>query len=357
MKIRIIGQSNDSGIGVHHYHYVQALMQIPRIAQHIELIDFTDAARLQRAAAESRSDDVAISFVGTYFRNVFQGHCVNWTVFETTVIPDGLLNLYRNDTSTLWIPSHWGRDVALANGVDPARIEVVPEGVDSAQFHPYLNPRPQRPYRFLTVGKYERRKSYTEILSAFAETFGNDPAVELVIKSGYFQDVERKGQEMAAEIRAHGCNNIRLLWGTQTPETLVDLYRTSDCFVFPTRAEGWGLPLIEAAASGLPLITTNYSAQTEFLRDIHSSCLFVDYDLVAVDCPEYISYNPSASGHWGLWAEPRVNSIAEQMRQAYQNYAHLKLEAIKNSAVIRSNFSWANSVTASLAALKRRGAL
>ena len=140
--------------------------------------------------------------------------------------------------------------------------------------------------------------------------------------------------------------------------TLVDLYRQSDCFVFPSKAEGWGLPLIEAAATGLPLITTNYSAQTEFLQDIHSSCLFVDYDMVDIDCPEYTRFYPQTNtGVWGQWAQPSVDSIAEQMRQAYSNHAVLKLEGIKNSGIIRSKFSWANSVTRSLDTLKRRGAL
>ena len=358
MKLRLIGQANDSGIGTHFYNYVMALQQIPAVRDILQVIDYTDSDGLQKAAFESGRDDIAISFVGTMFRDWFKGLCINWTVFESTIIPEGLLNLYKQDTSILWIPSKWGRDVAVANGIDPARIDVVPEGVDATQFHPFINPKQLRPYRFLTVGKYEVRKSYKEILEAFSRTFGNDPAVELVIKSGFFQDIERKGQEMVRDIESYGCNNIRLLWSTQDAGTIRDLYRQADCFVFPTKAEGWGLPLIEAAAVGLPLITTNYSAQTEFLKDIHSSCLFVDYELKDIDCPEYTRFYPqTATQQWGQWAQPSVDSIAEQMLNAYQNHAALKLEAIKNSGTIRNDFSWTNSVTKSLDVLKRRGAL
>jgi glycosyltransferase involved in cell wall biosynthesis len=360
MKIRIIGESNDSGIGVHHYHYTQALMQIPAVAQHVELINFQDTQALQKAAFESARDDITISFVGTYFKDWFKGTTINWTVFESTTIPEGLLNLYKADTqSYLWIPSEWGRQVAIDNGVDANRIFVVPEGVDGNLYHPYCNPRqPLRPYRFLTLGKYEVRKSYTEIFEAFAKTYGNDPAVELIIKSGFFQDVERKGQEMVKEIESYGCNNIKLLWSTQDISTLIELYRQSDCFLFPTKAEGWGLPIIEAAACGLPLITTNYSAQTEFLSRIESSCLFVDYDIIDVNCPEYKSFYPQTNtGDWGKWAQPSVDSICDKMKVAYNNRAVLQLEAIKNSGIIRREFSWQASAIKSLDVLKKMNVL
>ena len=43
------------------------------------------------------------------------------------------------------------------------------------------------------------------------------------------------------------------------------LYRSSDCFVLPTRGEGWGLPIIEAMACGVPVIATSWSAQCDFM--------------------------------------------------------------------------------------------
>ena len=150
MRIRLIGQPNDSGIGTHYYHYTQALKHIAGINQCLELIDYTDVPAQQRAAQESRDEDVNISFVGSDLR-AFRGHNINWTVFESTVIPQGLLNLYS--ISDIWLPSEWGRKIAIENGVDSKRIEVAVEGVDPNLFHPYLRARNETVFRFLIIGK------------------------------------------------------------------------------------------------------------------------------------------------------------------------------------------------------------
>ena len=352
MTIRLIGQANDSGIGTHFHHYTTALTQIYGLDQVIEVIDFMDGAALEQAAIRSQVYDINISFVGAQLSGYFKGANIQWTVFEGSRIPLGQRKIY--DDHDIWLPSEWGRTTAIKNGVDPDRIAVVPEGVDHNLFHPYLKPRQTRPFRFLTVGKYEVRKSYDELLTAFAQTYGNDPAVELIIKSGFFQDRERKEREMRAHIDSFGCKNIQLFFGSYSSTDISNLYRSADCFVFPSKAEGWGLPLIEAAACGLPLITTNYSAHTEFLQHITSSCLFVDYDMGPINCPEYKQFYPMPDGDWGEWAHPRVSSIADRMREAYTMSPLYRVEALKNSEIIRSKFSWANSATKSLEVLRKR---
>ncbi len=67
-----------------------------------------------------------------------------------------------------------------------------------------------------------------------------------------------------------------VLPGVIPDSELTALYRTADAFVFPSVKEGWGLVVLEAIASGLPVITSNQTPFTEFLSD--TQALLVDPD-------------------------------------------------------------------------------
>jgi glycosyltransferase involved in cell wall biosynthesis len=353
MKIRLIGQRNDSGIGNHYASFCDALKQVRVIGDLVEEIDSNNQLALMQAVSASESGDINISFVAMNIHEHFRGHNVQWIVFESTKIPEHILNVLR-PADQVWVPSHWGRDVLINNGINSDRIWVVPEGIDSKRFHPYGRELygQDRPFRFLSVGKYEERKSFDETLQAFAQVFGNTPEVELIIKSSYFIDQDLKSQTLQKKINDLGLTNVTVIWGTVEHDQVADLYRGCDVFVFPTKGEGWGFPLIEAAASGMPIITIPYSGHTEFLNAIPDSVVGVDYVLAPITCTEYQSYYPDANGDWGLWARPDVYSIAEAMRQAQKNYSILSERALKNSAKIRNQFSWTQSVDQALVAME-----
>ena len=354
MKIRLVGQANDSGIGTHFQHYVHALRQINGLESLIELINFQDNNAINKAVNESASNDINIAFVACDLSNFFKGTNINWGVFESTRIPERILAVFKNNH--LWVPSEWGRKIAIENGIDLNQIEVVPEGVDNNLFHPYLKPQHNK-FRFLLIGKYEQRKSMNESIDAFARVFGNNPNVELIIKSDFFKDPTEKKIELDNKITSTGANNIQLVWGYQTINQIADLYRSCNIFLFPTKAEGWGLPLIEAAACGLPLITTYYSGQTEFIKDIKSSCVLVDYQLEPINCQEYQSFYPAPDNNYGKWAVMTIDNIAQAIKQAYDNYPALSQQATKNSELIRTKYSWANSAIKSLEILKKHNLL
>ena len=201
------------------------------------------------------------------------------------------------------------------------------------------------------MGKYELRKSIDETLEAFAQVHANRPDLELVIKSNYFTNRDQKLEALQRKISSLGLNNVSVLWGEMTNDELADLYRGCDTFILPSKAEGWGLPLIEAAASGLPIITTMYSGHTEFLSHIKSSVLPVDYVMADIDCPEYRTYYPDSKNQWGSWARPDVYAISACLQAACREVDSLYKAAQKNSLVLRQRFSWANSAEKALVAM------
>ena len=81
MKIRLIGQANDSGIGTHFQHYVSALKQIGGISSLIELVNFQDRDAIAQSAMRSSADDINIAFVCSDLNSFYRGYNFNWSVF------------------------------------------------------------------------------------------------------------------------------------------------------------------------------------------------------------------------------------------------------------------------------------
>ena len=175
------------------------------------------------------------------------------------------------------------------------------------------------------------------------------------MKSDYFRDGDIKAQQMIADLKSHGFENWRLNWGYADIKHIAQMYRTSDVFLSAPRGEAWGLPIIEAAASGLPIISTMYSGHAEFLRPIRSSVVDVAWNLSAVDCDEYKGYYPFPDSNWGEWAVPTVESLRDSMRVAYDNHQKLAPIALENSTKIRREFSWSASADQAVTALESRG--
>ena len=356
MKIRLIGQRNNFGIGVHYANFATALGKLSYWGVLVEEISFTDESALLAAAARSEPDDINICFVSIPLQNHFRGTNIQWVVFESTRVPPNVMSTMLT-ADVVWVPSAWGRDVLLQNGLDSARCDVVPEGVDTDQFHPWHPPIDDGIFRYLLTGKYERRKSITETIDAWAQVFGNNPTFELSIKTNHIMNHEENKQKITEHVHGLGLTNVNVWYGNLSLSELSSLYQRHNVFVLPTKGEGWGLPLIEAAASGMPIVTTMWSGNTEFLAPIKNSVVPVEYDMVPIDCPEYQLFYPTEDKDWGTWAQPRAKSIAQALLYACDFFTELKSHAVANSDVIRRDFSWAQCANTAMKMLQQRNLL
>jgi glycosyltransferase involved in cell wall biosynthesis len=354
MKIRLIGIRNNLGIGIHYTKFADALQKLSHWNELVEEVQFNDQQAMQAAVARSEPDDINICFVS--LPKYFRGINLQWIVFESTLVPPTVMrDMVTADI--VWVPSAWGRDVLIKHGIDPAQCDVVPEGVDASRFHPWHPPATDGVFRYLLTGKYEERKSIVETVDSWSQVFGNDPSTELWIKTNHFENHEKKQQQIRDHAARLQLTNVNAWYGSIPENELAVLYQRTNVFVLPTKGEGWGLPLIEAAAAGMPIITTMYSGHTEFLNKITSSVVPVEYDLVPIACPEYTHYYPTHNQDWGQWAQPRVDSIGRALTYARENYTALKENAVANSEIIRKEFSWEQSVTTAMKMLQQRGLL
>jgi len=152
----------------------------------------------------------------------------------------------RAAARVLTVSERTKRDLVEHYGIPPERVVVTPNGVDPA-FHPATQAAAARPYA-LAVGAIQERKNQRAALAA-----ARDAGLELVVVGPV------KDERAAAELREGGAR----LEGYVEVERLAELYRGAACLVQSSRYEGFGLPVVEAMASGTPVVTVPDPALVE----------------------------------------------------------------------------------------------
>ena len=119
---------------------------------------------------------------------------------------------------------------------------------------------------YMTVGGIEPRKNSINLLRAFVAVRAAEPAAKLVIVGGAtLFDYQAYRDQFMALVEHYGMADGLILPGVVSDPVLAQLYRLVDAFVFPSVKEGWGLVVLEAIASGLPVLVSNQAPFTEFL--------------------------------------------------------------------------------------------
>jgi glycosyltransferase involved in cell wall biosynthesis len=151
------------------------------------------------------------------------------------------------------------RDLIELYSIPEEKIVVTPLAADSA-FGPD-GPTPDGAQYVLFVGALQPRKEATTAIEALSLL--NDGATRLVLvgpDKGGRADAERTARE-------HGIEDRVDLRGHVPQRELAALYRGAACLVFPSRYEGFGLPVLEAMASGTPVVATTAGAVPEVAGD------------------------------------------------------------------------------------------
>lgn len=153
----------------------------------------------------------------------------------------------------------------VTNGVNLERFSPTPTGQESALKETLdLHGSPI----YLTVGGIEPRKNSIRLLTAFSQVLQHSPQAQLVIAGGAtLFDYQDYRDQFFQQVQALQINIGRslILPGVVSDADLPVLYRCADAFCFPSLKEGWGLVVLEAIASGLPLLLSDQPPFTEFL--------------------------------------------------------------------------------------------
>jgi phosphatidylinositol alpha-1,6-mannosyltransferase len=164
------------------------------------------------------------------------------------------------------VPSRYSAQVvAEVYGVPPARVAVVPEGLDLAEWRARFAAAARAEHAeptVLAVGRMYPRKRFVDLLEAAARLRTEHPAARFRIVG--------KGPEWDTVVRAHGALGLAgtvTLLGDVTRDQLAAEYARADGFCLPSVQEGFGIVFLEAMAAGLPIVACRAAAVPEVVLD------------------------------------------------------------------------------------------
>jgi len=173
----------------------------------------------------------------------------------------GLFRKIWSSAATVVANSSGLRNLAL-NFMPSLGIAVIPNGIDTVKFHPAEMQHPGKPMKLLTVSRLIERKRIDILIKAVSIAKGTGLALCLSIAGeGYLGDSLCKlSQELNVSDRV-------LFLGRIPSEKMPQIYRQNDVFVMSSAHEGMSNAMLEAMASGLPIITTECEGVEELIAD------------------------------------------------------------------------------------------
>lgn len=225
----------------------------------------------------------------------------------------------RDALDEIWVPSNYVREGYIRSGIPENKIVVVPNGVDLSVYAP-RGPRyrlqTKRSYKLLYVGGILSRKGLDVLLQAYTATFSSSDDICLVIKAagvGTFYADSPFLEQIRQLVEDRATAEVELITDDFSDTQMAGLYRACDALVHSYRGEGFGMPIAEAMASGLPVVVTNHGACLDFCDD--SNALLVSAREQYFESPAGLP--PASVGYW--WAEPDVNMLGERMRWLFEH--------------------------------------
>lgn len=214
------------------------------------------------------------------------------------------------------VASEWAKNVIKNHAHLPPLISVVPLGVDLSIFTPGPHETTENCV-FLNCGKWEKRKGHDVLLEMFKTAFPDEDDVELwMMSSNPFLSEETGLAKFRHEWERYyrSDSRVRLLDRVPTHHEVAQVMASANCGIFPSRAEGWNLELLEMMSMGKHVIATNYSAHTEFCNDQNASLIEIE-DLEKAEDGIFFD---GAVGEWASLEGAPFDQAVEHMRSFYE---------------------------------------
>jgi glycosyltransferase involved in cell wall biosynthesis len=247
---------------------------------------------------------------------------VIYTLSETTFVPGERVDAINRAATLLYVPCRQNLQSFGDSGVR-VPIKVFHHGIDPARFPLLARPRTgAEPFTFGCFGDLSPRKGVDVLIRAFGDEFAPHEPVRLWLKSWRFG-----GQLRIDDPR------IELHFGFWSHAQLLMFLQQLDAFVLPSRGEGFGLCGLEAMATGLPTIATNWSGPVEYLDPTDSFPLA--YRLV-----DAVGTESNNRHYTGQWAEPDYEHLRFLLRWIYEHPEEAAQRGQLAAARVHGDWTW-----------------
>lgn len=257
---------------------------------------------------------------------------IGFPIFELDRFSD-MERHHIENVDALFVCSHWAKDVVL-NTTSQKNVYVVPLGVDRRIFTP--SKITNGPTSFLISGKWEIRKAHDKIAKALYKFKDRNIKVILACDNVFSSPDENNAWVNMFSFLGNKC---AVAQRCALQEDYARLYDSIDCLISPSRAEGWNLPVLEAMACGKHVITTNFSAHTEFCNINNARLIEIDSVEPAYDG----RFFNGTSGNWAKFENRQIEQLCNHIDNIIVEKESNSLNINQNGIKTAEIFSWNNT--------------
>jgi len=240
---------------------------------------------------------------------------------------------HLNFPDEIIVSSQWAKDVLLSNDIKKT-IKIVPLGVDGSIFNYNVQNKTDK-YVFLTIGKWEKRKSHDIIIECFNNAFTDKDDVELwMVTSNPFLNKNQENEWISLVESSRLRKKIKIFPRLPNHQAIAEIISYSNCGIYISRGEGWNLELLETLSMNKPVIVTNYSAHKDYCDSNNSFLVDITETEKAFDGMWFFG-----NGNWAKIDEAQKNQIIDYMKFVYSKSINTNMNGVETAR----SLSWSNT--------------